>query len=200
MPFHPEVGLTRMRPESIMVRDPPRIRKRPRVLLAIETGLRWGELIALRPYDINLTSRLSRSGARSSRSRENTPPLANAASSRSTRRTTSSAACGSTSPPANNSVPTSAHTSSRRQICCSRRRRACRSRGTTSEASSARTSTRRSAISTNSRPRPRRPRPGDATSPLGKAASFANSAPSRWRRPPPRMPCWSRALCTKNCS
>ena len=41
--------------EAILAKIPARYRMM--VLLAIETGLRWGELIALRPADINLTSR-----------------------------------------------------------------------------------------------------------------------------------------------
>jgi integrase len=41
--------------EAILAEIPARYRMM--VLLAIETGLRWGELIALRPCDINLTSR-----------------------------------------------------------------------------------------------------------------------------------------------
>jgi integrase len=42
--------------DAILAKIPARYRTM--VLLAIETGLRWGELIALRPCDIDLTSRI----------------------------------------------------------------------------------------------------------------------------------------------
>ncbi len=76
-------------------------RHRLMVETAIETGMRWGELIALRPLHIDFLRKSLTWRRRSSKSRSSTPPPARAWSSSPTRNPTSlgpsvSAATGST--------------------------------------------------------------------------------------------------------
>jgi hypothetical protein len=132
----PKQIITAKQFEAILANVPPRYRMM--VLLAIETGLRWGELIALRPCDIDFTTHTVHVRRTIGEVAKKHSPTASAVSSRTTRKTMSSGTSRSTGQPADFSANTSRSTKFMTLSGCSHRKRARRCHGTTSAPSSGR--------------------------------------------------------------
>lgn len=112
--------------EAILSRIPKRYRTM--VLLAIETGLRWGELVALRPTDINFTDHVVTVRRMIVEVSKKNSPTGERCFVKEYPRTTNSVRCTSTRPPASDCGSTCSSVVSATVTCSSRlaRGRCCR--------------------------------------------------------------------------